>query len=263
MIFIYVAAAMNCRRSLFEMDTTGGMKQYTKQLEWADGSGSDLFAMLNAYRTWRSKRDDGDFGSDKTHEERKRLEEKEKAWTKKHALDRKSLHECAAYIEDIYIRLNRMGLLTKDQKNNWSKNEKYIVLKVAIAGAFYPHYYVRSTKTKRQCETTIAEILTERDPCDTVYFTGFDKDDCRHIYIDRVKELFIKHKVVDPNERHKLKVTFDGAGQKVFVTFKKSGKEDDQKQFGVACQPGFVLTEVYKSIKMRRLMSTHKVPVFG
>lgn len=47
---IIIAAALNCRKSLFRMEQTAGVLQYDKLLEWADGSGSDLYAMLNACR---------------------------------------------------------------------------------------------------------------------------------------------------------------------------------------------------------------------
>lgn len=239
-----------------------GVEQYMKMLEWADGSGSDLFAMANAYRTWHTKKRDAVFGTTETFEDIKAMNAAEDAWASANHLDLNSLYECNAIVDDLTARMKRVGLNVYDT-DNWSKMEKFIVLKAVIAGAFYPNYYSRSSKNKRQCETATAKELTERDPCDTVYFTGFNKDDCRHIYIARIKEFFVQHKIVERNELHKIKVTFDGVGQKVFVTFKKSGKENDKKTYGVACQPGFVLTEVYKSVKMRQISPKHEFPIIG
>lgn len=217
--------------------------------------------------TWRRLLKNHEFGPEKTSEDKEKMQKAEKEWAEKNYLNIKVLRECHEHVQDLELRLSRRNLVenntANDNSHEWVKEEKYIVLKVVIAGAFYPHYYARSTRNKREAEVSNFKQLCGRDPCDTVYFSGFDADCCRHFYIERIKDFFIRQKVVEKENAHKLKITFDDLAKKVFVTFKKSGKEDDIKDYGVAAQPGFVLTEVYKSIKMRKLCPTYKLEIMA
>lgn len=237
-----------------------GVKGYSLLLEWSNGSGSDLFALLNAYNAWSHLHQNGKFGNNNTNEERDKMLRRQKNWAEKYGLELVALYECQQYVKDLYVRLNRLNLkpLSKG-KFQWSDNEKNIILKVVISGAFYPNFFMRSTSNRRQSEREHFEVIGGRDPCNTVYFTGFEQKYLRNIYTTSIKDLFIKHKVTD--DPKKIKVAFDVGSQKVFVTFRTDGKIDDQKEYGVACQPGFVITEVYKAIKMRNLRLPTKICV--
>lgn len=56
-IFVYTAAGLSVR-SIFNFQNYkhfGEINAYIKKLSWADGSGSDLIAILKAYRVSRNK----------------------------------------------------------------------------------------------------------------------------------------------------------------------------------------------------------------
>lgn len=238
------------------------MDSYTKRLEFADGSGSDLFALLNAYKTWTRLRNKGKFGNNQNPREREKVRKAEKEWAQANYLEIASLRECDEYVKDLRVRIKRMNLIDCTKSDmKWNKNEKYIVLKVVIAGAFYPSYYSRSTKQKLTMEVQTVKTLGGRDSSDTVYLTGFRACDLPHIYIKAIKNILIRANVISQNDAHNVIVSHDGVSEKIFISFKKNGKEGDVKEYGTACQPGFVLTEVYKSVKLRTIKGVHNVEV--
>lgn len=242
-----------------------GIEAYTKRLEFADGSGSDLFALLNAYKKWKQLRSQGEFGNIKNYNERDKVKAAEKKWAQLNYLELTSLRECDEYVRDLRVRIERMNLIdcTKMSDITWNRDEKYIVLKVVIAGAFYPNFFSRSTNTKRSYESETFKTLGGRDLGDTVYFTGFKSSDMPHIYIKCIKDILVHNNVISAKDAHNVIVSHDGVSERVFVSFKKSGKEGDIKRYGVACQPGFVLTEVYKAVKLRSLKLEHHIDVLS
>ncbi|XP_031628409.1 probable ATP-dependent RNA helicase spindle-E [Contarinia nasturtii] len=260
-----IAAALNCSKNMFTYNRTMGVDAYTKRLEFADGSGSDLFALLNAYKTWKKLRNAGEFGNIKNPKYRNEVKAAEKKWTEANYLEWNSLRECDEYVKDLRVRINRMNLIDCKCDLKWSRNEKYIVLKVVFAGAFYPNYFSRSTKAKRgqTFEAEHFKTLGGRDLSDTVYFTGFKFSDMPHIYIKRIKDILVQNCVISEKDSHNITVSHDGVSERVFVSFKKSGKEGDIRKYGVACNPGFVLTEVYKAIKLRSLKLEQPIDVLS
>lgn len=237
---------------------------YTKRLEFADGSGSDLFAVLNAYKTWKRLRNQGAFGDIGKRDKRDLVKEAERKWAESNYLEVGSLRECDEYVRDFRLRVKRMNLIDCTKSNvDWNRNEKYIVLKVVIAGAFYPNYFSRSTKSKRCSEVETFKELGGRDVGDTVYFSDFKTSDFPHIYIKTIKDYLIQNNVISERDANNVIVSHDGVAAKLYVSFKKSGKEGDIRDYGVACQPGFVLTEVYKAIKLRSHKPTYQFEVLS
>lgn len=251
------AAALNCTKDLFPRSCKTAIDRYTQMLEWADGSGSDLFAMLNAYTAWQQIAEQ-QRGQTKYTRGEELL--REKAWCDRFGLDLTVLRECQALIKDIKCRLRRLQLIPLQQSRaKWADKEKNIMLKVVIAGAFYPNYFVRSSPLVARNERAIFESLGGRDPCNTVFFTNFEAKYVRHIYVKAIKEIFVRSGIVDSAE--KLRVSIENGSQKIFVTFKSASKKADKKNYGMACMPGFVLTEIYKTIKMRQARIHVKFPV--
>lgn len=201
------------------------------------------------------------FGTNSTKAERELMNDREKQWADRYNLQVPALRECETYVKDLHLRLKRLQLKALSyQKFKWSDTEKNIILKVVISGAFYPNYFLRSSPNRTQNEREMYNMLDGRDPTKTIYLKGFDNKYLRNIYALTIKQEIVKHGVID--NINKLKVTFDSGAQKVYVTFKTDGKKDDVREYGVACQPGFVLTEVYKAIRMRQLMrNSMKIPV--
>lgn len=225
------------------------VESFTKYLEFANGSGSDLFALLNAYRTWRSLRVNGSFGNIKSNNDRQKVRTAEKSWSRKNCLEISALYECHEYVKELYVRIKRLKLVPP--KSDWNEQEKYIVLKVIICGGFYPSYFSRGTRLQNEDSKRVYQKLSGRDPTDTVYFEDCPKEILPHIYMEELRKIFVKGGVVSQEDAHKIKFSQDCGSRKLYVTFKRSGKEDDIRPYGLACQPGFVLSEVYKSVKMR------------
>lgn len=241
-----------------------GIRAYTKRLEFADGSGSDLFALFNAYKTWKRLRGQGVFGNVNNVHERKAVQTAEKKWAVENFLEISSLRECFEKVKELRFRISRMHLLHSIKSAvTWSKMEKYIVLKVVIAGAFYPNYFSRSTKTQRSEEAEIFKRIGGRDPSDTVYFSAFNCSDLPHMYIKTIKNILLENYVINEKDFHNVTVSNDGVAERVYVSFKKSGKEGDIKEYGVACQPGVVLTEVYKAAKLGKMKGEHTIEVLS
>lgn len=244
---------------MFEADQTNLINSYTKHLEFANGSGSDLFAMLNAYKTWRHLKSKRFFGDARMKNAREQICKAEQKWANQNHLKLASLYECDDYVSDLRVRLNCLNF--KQNKTTWSPQEEYIVLKVVISGAFYPHYFSLSTKNQREYNSTAYKMLNGLDPTNTIYFQDCPPDFLPHIYMEKIKEIFSGCGIVDVRDLHKITVTHDGVSRKLFVTFNKNGKEDDVKKYGVACQPGFVLTEIYKSVKLRQMKGLHTIHI--
>lgn len=260
-LILFPAAALNCTKSIFKTVGSDGVRPYNMLLEWANGSGSDLFAMLNAYNRWSQMHQNKRFGTDSTKAERDQMDDRENEWADRYNLQVPALRECKTYVKDLHLRLKRLHLNALSYKKfKWSDTEKNIILKVVISGAFYPNYFLRASPNRIQNERETYNMLDGRDPSKTIYLRNFDNKYLRNLYAVTIKQEFVKHGVTD--NINKLKVTFDSGAQKVYVTFKTDGKKDDVREYGVACQPGFVLTEVYKAIRMRQLMRCPmKIPV--
>lgn len=251
------AAVLNCTKQLFPRSCKTAIERYTQILEWADGSGSDLFAMLNAYTAWQqiNEQHRGQMKFSRDEES-----QREKGWCDRFGLDLTALRECQALIKDIKCRLRRLELIPLQQsQTKWVDKEKNIMLKVVIAGAFYPNYFVRSSPLVARNERAIFETLGGRDPCNTVYLTNFEGKYVRHIYVKAIKDIFVRSGIVDSAE--KLRISIENGSQRIYVTFKAASKKGDKKNYGMACMPGFVLTEVYKIIKMRQAKINVKFPV--
>ncbi|XP_031619138.1 probable ATP-dependent RNA helicase spindle-E [Contarinia nasturtii] len=256
---IIMAAGLTSKsifKILFERDLTS----YTRRLEWSNGSGSDLFAILNAYRIWRLKHDQKVFG--KNYEQK----QAERDFCKKHCLDVRSLGECHQLVEELTQRLEKIGIrrITSVDRVRWSEQEKSIILKVVIAGAFYPNFFGTEAINNPMIEREAWRTLNGRDPDNTVFFTGFTKEHIRELYVDSIRNLF-RTTVVDEEDINRVKVAIDKNSEKIFVTFDMDQLIDvdmrtdwDTKHCSI---PGKTLTEVYKSVKMRRMNMPMKIDV--
>lgn len=102
--------------------------------------------------------------------------------------------------------------------------------------------------------------MNGRDPDNTVFFTGFRKDNIRQLYVNSIQNLF-RNTVVDENDIGCVKVSFDKDSEKVFVTFDIDRRVSDGARIDWQTQrcsiPGRTMMEVYKAVKMRKMCKTH------
>lgn len=253
---IIIGAALNSK-SIFRDNhrAKDNLRLYSQLLRWSNSSGSDLFAMLHAYKTWLYSHSNAFFGTAKNRNERERMKRAEREWANKFCLDVDALQECHVQINEIKCRLERMNIKSGQGVNSiqWDDNEKSIILKVVIAGAFYPNFFVRSSINSDDYIKTAFQSIGTRDPRNTIYYMGFDRDHIRSLYKKSIKHVFIQNGVVPEEMDKNVKVNFDYGSNKTFVTFVNDDDRDYEFENGSELMPGKVCTEVYKSLKMREL----------
>lgn len=113
-----------------------GVWAYTQRLQWSNGSGSDLFALLHAYTVWEKYHNEKRFGTGRTKEDSEKMKENETKWANRYFLEVAALYECYTQKQEITKRLERLGISPRTGYNRviWSNSEKSIILKVVIAG---------------------------------------------------------------------------------------------------------------------------------
>lgn len=136
-LLISTGAALSCRKGIFQnAHNSEGVALYSQKLQWANGSGSDLIAMLNAYLVWERLHNEKAFGTDNTREKREQMKIAECRWADRHFIELASLYECRQLKLEIEQRLQRLQILPRTGFNRvvWTSNERPIILKVVIAG---------------------------------------------------------------------------------------------------------------------------------
>ncbi|KNC34771.1 hypothetical protein FF38_01968 [Lucilia cuprina] len=239
-------------RSIFKFQNykrCGEINAYIKKLSWANGSGSDLIAILNAYREWSTLKQDEHF------------DESEYKWANQNLINIRSIREMHLLVKEIKGRLSGFGIKenNRSQFSQWQEWEKAIILKVIIAGAFYPNYFVYNKQNDIDKERTKYHILCGHDPCRTVYFSNFDTRHIGQLYTRSIKELF---KDVHINPKN-IDISFQSNSERVLVIFKNDPESDDNEYQSITTNdtqetvrvkmPGAVCTEVYKALRMRHL----------
>lgn len=258
------AAGLNVK-SIFNTPFSKALQAYTKKLRWSDGSGSDLFAILKAYRVsvmatykyahsmtfpvplpqcWLAQHQQNNFPD----------EQAERIWANRFFLQVKSLKEMTVLISELTQRLDRLGISQPAGRHavRWTSAEKSIVLKCVIAGAFYPNYFMREPFHQENDRDAHKE-LCGRDPSTTVFFRGFNHKHIGALYTRAIKRLF--HEVVrSPKQVH---VSFDPSTEKIFVQFRPLPPAPGDEY--VEAMPGQVAIEVYKAVKMRLCLAGGRV----
>lgn len=106
------------------------MFPYSCKLEWSNGSGSDLIALLNVYKVWSQKYNQREFSSDA---DRKIAEQQ---FGRRHAVDIRSMTEFNLLVAELTRRLNNLNIKEQvaSERVIWKQHERSLVLKVIIAG---------------------------------------------------------------------------------------------------------------------------------
>ncbi|KAL5273653.1 TDRD9 family protein [Megaselia abdita] len=235
---LIIAAGLNVK-SIFTSPYTEAFPAWVQRLTWADGSASDLFAILKAYNVWKTRKEQGLL----------RKSEEEHTWARRYYLNARSLREMSYLIEEIKKRLVHLNFQEFDgtEQTLLLEREKAILLKICIAGAFYPNYFVRSSYGSGTLQRDYFHALCGNNPCNTVFFNKFDQKYIGELYTKKIKRLFEVARIPPQN----IQVKFQEGNEKVFVTFKDDPSDQD-KSTNKAVVPGKVKLEVYKAVKMRQ-----------
>uniref|UniRef100_A0A182P258 Probable ATP-dependent RNA helicase spindle-E n=1 Tax=Anopheles epiroticus TaxID=199890 RepID=A0A182P258_9DIPT len=238
---IIIAAGMNVKNIFYQLRSIEALRA---KRHFANGSASDGIAILNAYNWWRSVKEQGT-GGDTI------------AWCKRYMLDLKSLTEMAELVQEITVRLKMANVRVVSGARNarWSDRERTVVLKVVMAGAFYPNYFIPASVTDREVgDRMVYTEIGGRDPFSTVYFSGFDHANyIGPLYRNQIRELLTERKL--DTEKHQLmKVEFERSTNKIFVQFQNSPeKQGSQNLYNERSSADRVHPGVFEAIKLRLL----------
>lgn len=229
---IIMAAAMSLQ-NIFSSPFNERMRAYTSKLTWSSGSFSDLIAYLHVYTVWEQQRYSNSATTSRA----------ERNWMQTNYLQPKIMREWSILISDIKLRLNKIGvneMVNNPLSGHVTQKEKAMMLKVAISGAFYPNYFVRSSEGGQVDEAMAVRTLGGRDPYTTVYFTGKPPEQPGQLYVSKIKDVLGDC----GNDMH---VSFDSGGSgKAYIQFRKGSSKGLQL-------PGKILPEVYRAVKYRQL----------
>lgn len=202
-------------------------------------------------------------------------EDAEHAWATRYMINLRSIREMHLLVKELRARLSAFGIKQHNiyEPPQWLTWEKAIILKIIIAGAFYPNYFVYSKLHDPDKERTNFHIICGRDLCRTVYFTNFDTRHIGQLYTRSIKELF---KSADINPRN-IDVSFQSNSERVLIIFKDeydsntsgetsvdndaSGSGGTYKKLSRIKTPGSVCIDLYKAIRMRYLNLRNAIDV--
>ena len=235
-----IMSASMAMKSMFNNPFLKRLEAYNAKVNWADGTTSDSIAFLNAYSVWHSEI---------TANRMKKKSVNERSWASRNFIQVRVIHEVDYLVSELTNRLEKLGIKETMGPNKIVLDavDRGFVLKVVIAGAFYPNYFVRTYAPSLEGdETQGTRELGGLDPTRTVYLQGWKPDHPGRLYAKRIQELF---KNVVPMYDQAL-VEFD-TSQRVYIMFsdeKLYGNERKQAQI-----PGKVSPSVYKALKLRKI----------
>ncbi|KAH3857352.1 hypothetical protein DPMN_099959, partial [Dreissena polymorpha] len=183
---LIIGAAMSLK-NIFAQPFKQRLDAFKHKLEWADESNSDSIAILNAYKLWEHKRERGEF--------RRQGGGGEMGWCKNHFLQLKNMKEVSELVKELTKRLEKFNILRPKQeplyKAQFTEDQEKLLLKVVLAGAFYPNYFVRSEIDQMDSHRELAGY----NPLNTVMVKGLPQNQ-GSLYRQAVEDLFRK---CDPN----------------------------------------------------------------
>ncbi|XP_043504265.1 ATP-dependent RNA helicase TDRD9-like isoform X2 [Polistes fuscatus] len=220
---IIIACCMSVKDTFFNVyDKKHALNIYFEKLNWADNSGSDCIVLLNVYKEWI-----------KIQEMSKNFQEK---WTKQNFLQIDVLNEVSSRIDCIKNKLRKFGIDEMNSKDaiKWNdKVERELIIKIVIAGAFYPHYYNKCTNFENPvCKDCVTKNFNEKD---TVVLENFPMKEPERYYTRQIENIFQRYFTSSIE-----KIIPCSLYSQVHIQF---GKEIERK----------IPLAVYKSVQMRKL----------
>ena len=159
---IIMAACLSVE-SLFSKPYGRDLDTYKSKLAWADRSMCDLFAARNAFLMYRQH-------SLRTRGRTGHMEE----WATSNFIQLRHAREIEGLIQEIKSRLEGRNICTESAPNIFiPDDEKELLLKVMIAGAFYPNYFFR----RRLEEQNVLRSLTSHNPLNSVIIGGLPQNE--------------------------------------------------------------------------------------
>ncbi|XP_058808983.1 probable ATP-dependent RNA helicase spindle-E [Phymastichus coffea] len=245
---IIMGACMSLK-SMFSNPFRNRMEAYSAKVHWADGTTSDSLAFLSAYHVWQREIAANRF---------RRKSRQELSWAQRNYIQIKVMHEVDYLVGELSKRLERLGIKETVGPNKLVVDDvdRGLILKIVLAGAFYPNYFVRNqSPVIDPDETQGTRALGGLDPSRTVFLQGWKPDQPGKLYAKRIQEVF--RGVCETTYKQTL-VEFDGS-MRVYIMFNDDKiYGDSQKQTDI---PGNVSLSVYKALKLRKMGTEIKIDV--
>lgn len=105
----------------------------------------------------------------------------------------------------------------------FSDIDRDFVLKVVLAGAFYPNYFVKRMQNSEIHKENIIMSLGSLDPMKTVYLRGWPIEQPGYLYAKKFQEIFAKHLGIPEKQ---IAVFFDKS-KRVYVQFHEKAHMND------------------------------------
>jgi len=249
---IIIAAGLN-GKSIFTAPFDARVRAYKNKLNWADGTFSDCFSIFFAYTNWSLRKARGEFPDNK-HGRAREME-----WCKQSFLQRKALIEMKELVEEVTKNLKRLNIepIRIQRPVTWENEQKYLVLKLIMFGAFYPNYFNKQVSS--EIEINAHRTLLGKDPKTTVYLTGMDDQHSPFaaIYSGQIKKLFQDC----TKDEERINLTFDG--RKIYVEFDRIQCDSDRRE-GQGRRDengnmtGDIIHQVYVAVKLRNIGPMNK-----
>ncbi|KAL6437658.1 hypothetical protein ACFW04_004216 [Cataglyphis niger] len=183
------------------------ISSYVTRRKWANDSDSDCIATLNVYKKWQNEKAN----------RRLTTYQAERQWAQRNGIQLKTLCELDALVNEITQRLLKFGIEESIGVNKgiWQDTDRDFVLKVVLAGAFYPNYFVKRMQNSELHKENIIMSLGALDPLKTVYLRGWPIEQPGYLYAKKFQEIFAKHLGIPEKQ---IAVFFDKS-KRVYVQF--------------------------------------------
>lgn len=236
---IVIAASLSLQ-SFFARPFQKALESYRSRLSWADYTFSDCFAYLNAYKVWKHHSAQSFF--------LKPGGMKEKEWGERHYIQIKRIKEVDMLVKELKSRLEKHNIYVDNhQRSNTDNPDSDMILKIVIAGAFFPHYFLQD----RLDEVEIMREVNDNDPLSTVVVAGLPPNHGL-LYACALKDMFTCCSD---------KIDIDFEERKAYIKFERydaSSKAEELKLPSLSVQPA-----VYLAVKMRLLRMPMELSVFS
>lgn len=241
-----IIAASLAVKDMFSNPFEQKLLAYNVKLSWAANSCSDCIAFMNVYKVWITEKANRRLNSN--------LEERN--WASRNFVQIKVLREVKALITELTFRLEKLGIQETAGVNKvvWNEEERPFVLKIVIAGAFYPNYFIKNTfdMGNELNEHMGIKLLGGLDPSRTVYLQGWPVKQPGLLYACRIQNIF-KQNLTSVG---RVIVSFDSSSR-VYIQFGEN-KFEKQNQNIKQISPF-----VYKAIKMRQSNIPIEIPLLN
>ncbi|CAL8099647.1 unnamed protein product [Orchesella dallaii] len=224
---VIIAAGLSVKTP-FAYPYSKRLDAYLSKLNWTAQSFSDCIALHNLYSGWYRRHQNRDFLGFAD----------EKAWARTYFVQLTSLREMKVMIDELYKRLKMCGIELLPSSRG--AEDQRLVLKLVIAGGFYPNYFNRTRPNPKDYQKEITKDVAGRDPFSSVVFQGFPLEQPGELY----KKIICRHVAF---QNSIPSVQFHGS--KVVVTFDSRGDK-----LGPIC------SAVYRAVKLRQLRQTITFP---